>query len=77
MFTGNIVRREATILQMTSNLYTDTEQLLQRWRYYAEESTVSASNAFRQLIAASRYRAPEQKPGAPILLLSSTNDGMI
>ena len=77
IFTGNSARREATILRMTSNLYTDTEQLIHRWQSYAAENTVTASNAFRQLIAASRYRAPEQKPTVPILLLSSKNDHLV
>lgn len=77
MFTRNSARREATILQMTSNLYTETEQLLQRWQSYSEDNTVSPSNALRQLIAAGRYRASGQKPVVPILLLSSKNDHLV
>ena len=77
MFTKDTYRREKAILQMTSNLYPDTEKLLQRWLSYAEGHTVSSSNAVRQLLAASRYRASEPKPAAPILLLSSKNDRMV
>ena len=77
LFTGNRYRREKTILQMTSNLYPDTEQLLQRWVSYAEENPVLVSNALRQLITAGRYRAPRVKPDVPILLLRSKNDNLV
>lgn len=77
LFTGNKHSREKTILQMTSNLYPDTESLLQRWVSYAEENAVLQSNALRQLIAASRYRLPKLKPDVPILLLSSKNDKLV
>ncbi|MBE9560336.1 MAG: alpha/beta hydrolase [Proteobacteria bacterium] len=77
LFTSDNSRREKTVLQMTSNLYPDTEQLLQRWVSYAEENTVLPSNALRQLLAASRYSAPKLKPGVPILLLSSENDNLV
>jgi pimeloyl-ACP methyl ester carboxylesterase len=77
MVTSNHYRREKTILKMTSNLYPDTEQLLRRWVSYAQQSTVLPSNALRQLLAASRYRAPRLKPDVPILLLSSKNDNLV
>jgi len=77
LFTGNSYRREKMILQMTSNLYPDTEQLLQRWVSYAEENTVLASNALRQLVAAGRYSAPKLKPDVPMLLLRSENDKLV
>ncbi len=77
LFTSNNYRREKMILQMTSTLYPDTEQLLQRWVSYAEENTVLASNALRQLLAASRYCSPKQKPNVPILLLRSKNDKLV
>jgi alpha-beta hydrolase superfamily lysophospholipase len=77
LFTSNDYSREKTILQMTSNLYPDSEQLLQRWVSYAKENKVSATNALYQLIAASRYRSPRSIPDAPILLLSSENDRLV
>ncbi len=77
LFTSNNYRREKTILQMTSNLYPNTEQLLQRWVSYAEENPVLTSNALRQLIAATRYRVPNEKPDVPILLLRSKNDNLV
>ena len=77
LFTSNNYRREKMILQMTSNLYPNTEKLLQRWVSYAEENTVLPSNAFRQLLAASRYSVPRQRPSIPILLLSSKNDNLV
>jgi pimeloyl-ACP methyl ester carboxylesterase len=77
LVTSHNYRREKTILQMTSNLYPNTEQLLQRWVSYAEENPVLPSNAFRQLLAASRYSAPKLKPCVPILLLRSKNDNLV
>ena len=77
LFTKNKYRREEMILEMTSNLYPDTGQLLQRWVSYAEHNTVLLSNAIRQLLAASRYRAPDLQPDTPILLLSSKNDKLV
>ena len=65
------------ILEMTSNLYPNTEQLLQRWVSYAEQNTVLPSNALRQLLAASRYRVPNLQPDTPILLLRSKNDNLV
>jgi len=77
LLAGNSDGREKTILQMTSNIYPNTEQLLQRWVFYAEENTVLPANALRQLLAASRYRSPRVKPDVPILLLSSKNDKLV
>ncbi len=77
LFTRDNYRREKTILQMTSNLYPETEQLLQRWVSYADENRVLPSNALRQLLAASRYCAPELRHDTPILLLCSENDNLV
>jgi pimeloyl-ACP methyl ester carboxylesterase len=77
LFTKNKYRREKMILEMTSNLYPNTGQLLQRWVSYAEQNTVLPSNALRQLLAASRYRAPGLHPDVPILLLRSKNDKLV
>ena len=77
LFTTDNYRREQAILQMTSNLYPETEQLLQRWVSYADENRVLPANALRQLVAASRYCAPELRPDIPILLLSSENDNLV
>ncbi|MBG7609794.1 MAG: alpha/beta hydrolase [Anaerolineae bacterium] len=77
LFSSNIYRREKFILKLTSNLYPDTDPLLQRWVSYAEENTVLPSNALRQLLAASRYYAPKLKPDVPILLLRSKNDNLV
>jgi len=77
LFSSNIYRREKTILKLTSNLYQNTDLLLQRWVSYAEENTVLPSNALRQLLAASRYYVPQLKPDVPILLLRSKNDNLV
>jgi pimeloyl-ACP methyl ester carboxylesterase len=77
LLTSNNYGREKAILQMTSKLYPNTEQLLQRWVSYAEENTVLPSNALRQLLAAGRYSSAKLKPGVPILLLRSKNDKLV
>ena len=77
LFTRNRHAREKAILQMTSNLYPNAESLLRRWVSYTEENTVSSLNTLRQLIAASRYPIPRQKPDVPILLLSSQHDKLV
>lgn len=77
LFTKNKYRSEKMILAMTANLYPDAEQLLQRWVSYAEQNTVTPANALRQLVAASRYRAPGLQPDTPMLLLSSKNDKLV
>jgi len=70
-------RREQAILQMTSQHMRSRADVLAAWRRYARENPVSRANALRQLIAAARFRAPREKPPAPLLLLASAADALV
>lgn len=68
---------ESTILRLTSRKYEQSGEILNAWVDYRSEHPVSARNAFRQLLAAVRYRAPLAKPLPPILVLASQNDALV
>lgn len=70
-------QRERTILKLTSNLNQNDEVLLQAWCRYVEECPVTRANAWRQLLAAARYRVPECKPEQPLLLLAGAGDRLV
>jgi pimeloyl-ACP methyl ester carboxylesterase len=67
---------EETILRLTSNVRNDVD-VLPAWIAYRMQCPVSRGNAWRQLIAAARYRAPVTKPHADILILTSLNDRLV
>lgn len=69
--------REAMILAFSSNLRSDTAQLAQRWAAYAETHPTRMANALRQLIAASRYAGPPQRPHDRVLVLQSAQDRLV
>jgi len=73
----DVKAKEQCILQLTSNLPNQQSQLINDWTGFAQSAPVSHLNIFRQLIAASRYRAPEQKPEQPLLLLRSLSDRLV
>lgn len=68
---------ERTVLALTSNLAPDRESLLRQWIHWHERYPVSRRNALRQLWAASRYRAPRQRPAVPLLVLASAADQLV
>lgn len=67
---------ETEVLRMTTNHSASAERL-EQWTRYRHEYPVSRRNALRQLLAAGRYRAPPRKLACPVLLLASTQDGMV
>jgi len=73
----DLISKEQCILQLTSNHTEHQQQIIDNWIGYAQSNPVSRLNIFRQLIAASRYRAPEQKPEQPLLLLRSLSDHLV
>lgn len=75
--TNDIRARENIIFNLTCNLNKNRDTIINHWVSYASEHPVSKPNALRQLLAASRYRIPEQKPQRPILLLSSLADHLV
>lgn len=70
-------RLERLILRLTSCRANAQAEVLDAWGAYRREHPVSRRNALRQLIAASRYRAPARKPAVPVLILGSTADRLV
>ena len=75
--TNDIRSRENSIFNLTCNQNKNRDTIINDWVSYASEHPVSKRNALRQLIAATKYRIPEQKPEPPILLLSSLADHLV
>ncbi|MBK1681600.1 alpha/beta fold hydrolase [Rhodocyclus tenuis] len=81
--------REEAILRLTSRLAgidqgvanNATEptraQIVEEWTDWHLQRPVSGANALRQLWAASRFRAPEQKPPVPMLVLAGAADQLV
>ena len=69
--------REALVLAITSRMCVDAAAVLDDWVAYRRECPVSRANALRQLLAAARYRAPPQRPAAPILVLAGAQDRLV
>jgi len=68
---------EALILRLTSNHMEKHKGVLDVWLSYRREYPVARRNALRQLLAASRYRAPAVKPPVPMLILASAADALV
>ncbi|OUL98009.1 alpha/beta fold hydrolase [Variovorax sp. JS1663] len=69
--------REATILRLTTRHPDGGTAVLEDWAAMRAARPVSASNAMRQVLAAARYRAPQQAPLVPLLVLASARDGLV
>jgi pimeloyl-ACP methyl ester carboxylesterase len=68
---------ERAILAMTSNQAAQRPAVLPGWVALRERHPVRAANAWRQLLAAARYRAQLRPPAVPLLLLASEQDGLV
>lgn len=68
---------ERLILRLTSCRGDAQADVLDAWSAYRREHPVSRRNALRQLMAASRYRAPAGKPAVPMLILGSARDRLV
>ncbi len=77
MRSKDIAARERMILEMTSVSADRFASLVPAWTKIQEERPVSTRNALRQLLAALRFRPPQNKPSAPLLLLASAQDGLV
>jgi pimeloyl-ACP methyl ester carboxylesterase len=51
--------------------------VLRDWCEERVKRPVAGLNAMRQLLAAAGYRAPEQGPGVPTLVLAGANDRLV
>jgi len=68
---------ERAILAMTSNRATQLQEVLPGWVALRERHPVHVANAWRQLLAAARYRARASAPDVPLLLLASAQDRLV
>jgi pimeloyl-ACP methyl ester carboxylesterase len=68
---------ERTVLRLTSNHTDRHEAVIKAWVTARTQRPVSPRNALRQLLAAARYRAPQQAPAVPLLLLASQHDHLV
>ncbi len=68
---------EGMILRLTSRRVADAAAILADWSAWRREHPVSRLNAWRQLLAAGRYRAPAERPAPPLLVLASAQDGLV
>ncbi len=68
---------EQTILQFTSNHPDRHAGVIEQWVATRVQRPVSRLSAVHQLLAATRYRAPDQRPEVPMLLLSSARDRLV
>lgn len=68
---------ERTILDLTSRQASEPRAVVERWVALREAQPVTRANALRQLLAASRYRAPSQAPATRWLLLGSDRDALV
>lgn len=70
-------QRERIILRRTSRMRQDDPTLLGAWADLRRQCPVSRGNAWRQLLAAWRYRAPASPPRVPTLILCGAGDQLV
>lgn len=70
-------RREARVLDMTTQLLEQREAVLDDWVALQRQHPVGVRNTARQWLAALRYRASRARPVVPVLLLCSKADALV
>lgn len=73
----DVVTRERTILQLTSNDPLVRDAIAPDFAAIARLRPVTRANALRQLLAAARYRGPAAPPACAVLLVASTHDRLV
>lgn len=68
---------ERAVMRMTTRHPPAPDATLAHWVALRQRHPVSLANAWRQLRAAIRYRAPEHAPGTHLLVLYSGADGLV
>ncbi|MBI4984237.1 MAG: alpha/beta hydrolase [Rhodocyclales bacterium] len=77
VFGGSDRDWEETILRLTSRCAGPHTAILESWLAYRRERPVSRVNALRQLVAAGRYRAPQDRPSPRLLILAGARDALV
>ncbi|RRS03153.1 alpha/beta hydrolase [Aquabacterium soli] len=68
---------ERAVMRMTTRHPPAPDATLAHWVALRQRHPVTLPNAWRQLRAAIRYRAPDQAPAVPLLVLYSGADGLV
>ena len=68
---------EQAIMAMTTCHPANPQATVARWVAARRSHPVSVGNAWRQLMAAARYRAPAKPPAVPMLLLNGEGDQLV
>jgi pimeloyl-ACP methyl ester carboxylesterase len=68
---------ETAILAMTTRQVPDPQVVIEQWMQWRRENPVSRRNALRQLLAATRYRAPQRCPIDRLLVLAGAGDTLV
>jgi len=76
LFTRSERKREAVIFELTTRLVDPSGPVIDEWVAIRRSRPVRPWNAFRQLLAAARFRAPLNPP-ARTLLLASAGDRLV
>lgn len=77
LLSQNPADAERIILQLTSNQAAQRMQVIDDWVQARIEHPVSRANAFRQVVAALRYRVCSGAPDTDVLILSSEQDALV
>ncbi len=81
LFSNDARDNETASLKLISNIVANdsikSEVTINNWVTYAEQCPVSGANGLRQLLAATRFRVPKQKPYTPMLVLSASQDHLV
>jgi len=72
--TRNPRQRERKILELTAQSEPRRAAALDNWSELAVSAPVNLTNSLRQLVAAARFRLPENLPRKPLLMLNSAAD---
>ena len=69
--------RERIIMRLTSHRHASAAAAPAEWIAARESHPVSRRNAWRQLLAALRFRSPHRAPQVPMLVLSGERDRLV
>jgi len=73
--TSDGLTRERLVIGMTTTQCKDTEERARTWATYQDDRPMQRANVIRQVLAASRFRAPASV-GTPMLVLIGARDGL-
>lgn len=72
-FSNNVSLRERTILELTTNTFDVTEEIIQKWVDINDESPLKRKTFLAQIIAASKFKVPSDLPFKPLILASEAD----